>query len=169
MNFKDIKMNIQDKYNTFTFNNQEIKVLKYLPISEKFDLIMVSLQKSIVNGIYNPIRLKTFFRLNIAYLYTDIIFDIEDRIDEGGLYDNLVTSGLMNMIEENMEEAELEELHKLFDECYKTECSYRTTAAAMIAKLVDDLPKNAEAAKNIVDNFDKEKYSEVLETMQKLK
>ena len=162
MNYKDIKVNTNHQYNTFTFNGQEIKVLQYLPISEKFDLIMVALQKSLVNGVYNPIRLRTFFKLNIVYLYTDIVFDAEDRADEGGLYDNLYTSGLIAQVEENMDEVERLELYNLMNECETKESAYHTTAAAIIAKLIDDMPKNAEVAKDFVENFDKNKYAEVL-------
>lgn len=168
MNFKDIKMNTINDYNTFTFNNKEIKVLKYLPIEEKFDLIMTAIQKSVVNGVYNNVRLMVFLNLNIVYLYTDIEFDIEDRIDEAALYDNLITTGLLNLIKENMEIEELTLLQDLFEECLEAEKSYRTTAAAMISKLVDDLPRNAEAAKTVVDGFDKNKFSEVIKMAQEL-
>ena len=161
MNFKDIKINTVNEYNTFTFNNREVKVLKYLPIEEKFDLIMTAIQKSIIDGIYNPVRLKTFFELNIVYLYTDIEFDIEERADESSLYDNLVISGLLSKVMSAIDEAEMLELSSLYRETLEVERNYRTTAAAIISKIVDDLPKNAEAAKGIVDTFDKEKYTEV--------
>ena len=136
-------------YNTFIFNGQEIKVIKYLPIEEKFDLIMTAIQKSIVDGVYNPIRLKAFVNLNIVYLYTDIMFDIEDRIDEGALYDNLVVTGLLDEIKEHMEESELHLIQELFLHTLDSERYYRSTAAAIISKLVDDMPKNAEAAKDM--------------------
>ena len=162
MNFNDIKINTHDEYNTFMFNNKEIKVLKYLSTEEKFDLVMTAIQKSWVNGVLNYIRLRTFFNLNIAYLYTDIQFEIEERVNEAALYDNLVVSGLMDMIRDNLEDFELVTIENMLSECVKEEKAYRNTAAAIISKIVDDLPRKAEAAKNIVDNFDKEKYEEVL-------
>lgn len=168
MNFKDIKINTVDNYNTFIFNKQEIKVLKYLPIEEKFDLIMTAIQKSNVNGVYNDIKLEVFFDLNIVYLYTDINFDIEDRVNESALYDNLFVTGLLTQIKENMEAEELANLTKLFQKCLEAERAYKLTAAAIISKLVDDLPKNAEAAKNIVDEFDPNKFSQVIKMAQDL-
>ena len=169
MNFKDIKLHTHNEYNTFIFNGQEIKVIKYLPIEEKFDLIMAAIQKSIVDGVYNPIRLKAFVNLNIVYLYTDIMFDIEDRVDEGALYDNLVVTGLLDEIKAHIAESELHLIQELFLHTLESEKQYRSTAAAIISKLVDDMPKNAEAAKDIVENFNKEKYSEVLKFMNELK
>jgi len=162
MNFKDLDIKLINEYNTFNFNGNEIKVLKYLPIEDKFDLIMIALQKSVTNGIYNPIRLQTFFELNIMYLYTDILFEVEERVDEGVLYDKIKTSGLLGKVMENIEESEMLELSHFLSECLELEKNYRNSAAAIVSKIVDDLPKNAEAAKDIVDNFDKEKYSEAL-------
>ena len=162
MNFKDIKINTINEYNTFVFNNKDIKVLKYLPIEDKFNLIMTAIQKSNINGVYNPIRLKVFYNLNIVYLYTDIDFDIEDRVDEAALYDNLFTTGLLDLIYENIDEEELRVLDHMFEQCLDVEEKYRNTAAAVISKLIDDLPKNVEAAKEMVEGFDKDKYSEVV-------
>ena len=162
MNFKNIKIDTINEYNTFIFNNKDIKVLKYLPIEDKFNLIMTAIQKSNINGVYNPIRLKVFYNLNIVYLYTDIDFDIEDRVDEAALYDNLFTTGLLDLIYENIDEEELRVLDHMFEQCLDVEEKYRNTAAAVISKLIDDLPNNVEAAKEMVEGFDKDKYSEVV-------
>lgn len=168
MNYKEIQVKYHDSYNTFMFNNKEIKVLKYLPVEQKFDLIMTAIQKSNINGVYNHIRLRTFFNLNILYLYTNIEFDIEDRIDEGALFDECETSGLLYQVRTAMEKVELMNLEGMLNECLADEKAYRNTAASIISKLIDDLPKNAEAAKDIVDTFDKEKYQKVMEFAKSL-
>ena len=41
--------------------------------------------------------------------------------------------------------------------------NYKNTAGAVIQSFINDLPKNAEIASNIVDSFDKDKYKEVIE------
>lgn len=168
MNYKEIQIKYHDTYNTFIFNDKEIKVLKYLPIEQKFDLIMTAIQKSNINGVYNYIRLRTFFNLNILYLYTNIDFDIENRIDEGALYDECETSGLIQAVRDAMENFELMSLESMLNECLTDEKAYRNTAASIIAKLVDDLPKNAEAAKEIVETFDQEKYQKVMDFAKSL-
>jgi len=53
-------------------------------------------------------------------------------------------------------------LGNLLIQTLDAEKAYRNTAASIIAKLVDDLPKNAEVAKNIVENFDQNKFDQVL-------
>jgi hypothetical protein len=162
MNFKDIKQHTQDEFNIINFNNHEIKILKYLPIEDKFDLIMTAIQKSYSEGIYNPIRLRVFFNLNIVYLYTDIEFDIDDRMNEGALYDNLLTSGLLYAVTEAIEEDEMTSLTRLLDKTLEVETAYRNTAAAIISKIVDDLPKNAEAARKTIDEIDSNKYDKAI-------
>ena len=162
MNFKELEISYKDNYKIITFSDKPIKVLTYLPIEEKFSLIMTAIQKSTLNGIINPIRARCFFRLNIMYLYTDLEFDIEDRIDEGTLYDICETTGLFNAIENAIGEDELTALSDLAINTVHRELNYRNTAAAMISSLVDNLPKNVEAAKDIVENFDKDKFQEVL-------
>lgn len=168
MNFKEIKKHTQDEFNIINFNGKEIKILKYLPIEEKFDLIMTALQKSLIEGVYNPIRLRAFFCLNIVYLYTNIEFDVDDRVNEGALYDNLIVSGLMDEILEALEEEEYNVLYELLKSTLEAEQSYRSTAAAIISKLIDDLPRNAEAARKTIDDIDKEKYDKAITLAKEL-
>lgn len=168
MNFKDLNIKYSNEYNIFNFNNNEIKVLKYLPTEDKFDLIMTALQKSIIDGVSNPIRLQTFFELNIVYLYTDLVFDIDERVNEGLLYDKLKTSGLLGKIMENIEESESLILSSYLNQCLEIEKTYSTSAAAIISKLINDLPKNAESAKQIVDTFDEKQYAKVIEFAKSL-
>jgi hypothetical protein len=44
----------------------------------------------------------------------------------------------------------------------KTNLKYKNTAAAVLTRIIEDLPKNAAAAKEIVDSFDAEKYPELV-------
>jgi len=39
--------------------------------------------------------------------------------------------------------------------------TYKNTAAAVLTRIIQDLPKNAAAAKEIIDSFDPEKYQAV--------
>ena len=75
----------------------------------------------------------------------------------------------MTAIEEGMDQVERMHLYSMLKECLEAERNYRTTAAAIVSKLVDDMPKNAEATKNIVDNFDKEKFQEIMSFMEAIK
>lgn len=164
MNFKNIIPHVSlEEYNTITFNNCDIKVRKYLSTEEKFDLIMTAIQKSLIDGVYNPLRLHVFFNLHIVYLYTDIVFDADDRMNEAYIYDVMMISGLMDAVKAAIDPKEMAELITQFNKTLNAEKAYRTTAASIISKLVDDLPRNVEAAKETVETFDPEKYQQVME------
>ena len=104
-----------------------------------------------------------YFHLNLIYLYTNISFTEKQREDEEKLYDLLDSNGLIDLIVSNIPEFEYKDLLEKTTEKIKHELKYNTTAAAIISKLINDLPKNAQAAANIVESFDKEKYKAVVD------
>lgn len=87
INYKDIDFNksINKVNKTINFNGSEIQVVNYLSAQDKYDLIMVTIQKAFEKGIYNEYKLKVYFDLHIVYMYTNIVFTAEDRADEVGL------------------------------------------------------------------------------------
>ena len=168
MNFQDF--NFRTEYltntNSFTYRNIagqdcEINVKEYLPASDKIDLIQIALQKSEEDGIYNEIKLDMYFHLNLIYLYTDIEFSIEDREDEMQLYDILESNDIINQVIACIPEEEYNSLKEYLVAMEESYLTYKNTAAAVLTKIIQDLPKNAAAAKEIVDSFDPSKYQAV--------
>lgn len=174
MNFKDL--NLKKDYLTnqksFIYTDKDnikhqVHVKQTLPIRDKFDLFEIAFQKAEINGQYNELLLDVFFHLNIVYLYTDIEFSEEDRLDEMELYDMLEHNNIFEQIIAIMQETnEYSELRRLFIEQLNRNIKYKGSAAAMLQTLVQDLPKSAQAAKNIVDNFNANDYKEVVEFAQ---
>jgi hypothetical protein len=158
--------NLKKEYNIVKYQESEIKVLKYLPIEDKLDLIEVTLQKAREDRLYNPMKVDMFFHLNIIYLYTNITFTEKQREDEYKLYDILQTNGIIDQVINAMNENEYNLLLTKINEKMSDELTYNTTTAAVISKFIDDLPANAEAAKKIVDNFDQTKYKAVIDFAQ---
>ena len=62
-----------------------------------------------------------------------------------------------------MKEGEYEELRDTLDKMMSLKLTYGNSAAAVMRTFVQDLPKNAAAAKEIVDNFDPEQYQSVVD------
>lgn len=174
MNFKDL--NLKKDYLTnqksFIYTDKDdvkhqVHVKQTLPIRDKFDLFEIAFQKAEINGQYNELLLDVFFHLNIVYLYTDIEFSEEDRLDEMELYDMLEHNNIFEQVIAIMQETnEYSELRRLFIEQLNRNIKYKGSAAAMLQTLVQDLPKSAQAAKNIVDNFNANDYKEVVEFAQ---
>lgn len=150
------------EYKTVKLNSLEVKVLQYLPISDKIDIIQIALQKSEENGIYNELLLDMYFHLHIIFCYTDLEFSEEDLSDLMALYDRLESHGFINEIMNAMDKNEYGNLVDYLEMMKKNKLKYQNTAAAVIRGIIQDLPKNAAAAKEIIDQFDPNKYPEVL-------
>ena len=163
VSYANLKLKIDTSVHTFDFNGTEVEVLNYLPIEEKLSLISIVLQNCKENGIYNKAKVDALFHLYLVYEYTNLSFTDKQREDEMKLYDLLQSSGLLNKIIENMNEEEYEDLWNKIEEYMSDELQYTTTAASVIKSIISDLPAQAQAAMDIVNTFDKEKYQEVID------
>ena len=79
------------------------------------------------------------------------------------IYDTLESNGFIDKMIEIIPEEEYNALFTFMDEIMLNTLNYTNTAGAVIQSIINDLPKNAKIAKDIVDSFDKEKYQEVIE------
>ena len=162
MKYSDLNLKINTEYNIAKIGDQQVKVLKYLPIKDKIDLIQIALQKAHQDGIYNELKIDMYFNLYLLYLYTDIEFTDEEKANEELLYDELESNGIFIEIVNAMEDDEYESLLNYLELMQANNEVYRNSFASLLTAFIEDLPKNAEAAAAIVDNFDKEKYQNVL-------
>lgn len=162
VSYANMKLKVNNEIKTFDFNGNEIEVLSYLPIEDKFDLVMITLQQSLINGIYNSVKLEMYFNLNLAYMYTNLSFTEKQKEDEEKIYNILKTNGFFNKMIETIPDDEYAELLGYIEEEIEKNMRYNTSAAAVIKSIVEDLPTQAQAAANIVNNFDKTKWQEVI-------
>jgi hypothetical protein len=102
-----------EKYTTIDFNGKEIKVLKYLPVIDKYNLLNTTLIQSLDDTvIINDFKLDMFFNINLAIAYADIIFSEEEqKIELSDLYDQFKTSGLLDKIINAIPEEEYNSLY----------------------------------------------------------
>lgn len=151
---------------TITLNEKTIQVKFYLPISDKIDVVQITIQKA-DNGRYiDQLALDMFFELNLVYSYSNIEVTQEDRDDQFALYDRWTQDGTINTVISAIPDEEYNKLSEAIDETVEDLMRYRGTAAAVVNSFIQDLPRNAEIAKEIVDSFDPEKYKEVVEFAQ---
>lgn len=161
VSYANLKLKTDTSITEFDFNGTKIELLNYLPLEDKYDLIMITLQKSREGGIYNPLKLDAYFHLHLVYLYTNLSFTDKQRENEPKLYDTLKSNGFIDQMLMHINENEYQEIIKCLNDQIETELKYTTTAASIFNKFVDDLPSQAQAALNIVDNFDPEKFQAV--------
>lgn len=161
VSFKELDLNLNHDVKTFSFQNKEIEVKQHISVIDKNDLIQIALQKSYENGIYNDILTDAYFHLNIVYLYTNIEFAPEDKEDELVLYDKLYQSNLLNSVLACMDSDEYDNLVEIMNGEIQKRMQYNNSAAAVLQSIIQDLPANAAAAADIVNNWDPQKFQSV--------
>ena len=161
--FASMKLKTNMDVKEIQIGDHTIEVKQYLPIEDKNDLVQIALQKAEENGIYNEILLDMYFNLNLIYLYTNITFTDKQKEDEAKIYDMLESNGIIDQVIAALPQDEYAELIGYMTEMKKLIMKYRNTAGAVLQSVIQDLPKNAAAAKEIIDQFDKTKYQEVID------
>lgn len=164
VSFASMKLKVDTNVNTFDFKyngaTYSIDVLKYLPISEKNDLIEVALQKAEQNGNYNDVALEMYFNLNLVYLYTNISFTDKQKEDESELYDKLQCSGLIDAVITNMDQDEYSQLLEYLEKTKENRLVYGNSAAAVLRSFIQDLPSQMSQAVDILNNIKPEQFEE---------
>ena len=163
VSYANMKLKTNTTVNTFEFCGQKIEVLKYLPAADKYDLLMITLQKSLEGNIYNEFKLNLYFELNLVYMYTNISFTEKQREDEFKLYDTLRSNGFFELFYEALDDKEYEELFDQIAELKATMEKNKNSVAGSISNISEDLPANAEAAAKIVENFDPSQFQAVID------
>lgn len=166
MKYTELGLKMNEEKNIVKINGKEVEVLQYLPIEDKIDLIDIALQKAFVNGVYNEMLLDVYFNLYIVFMYTNLEFTDEEKANEIELYNQLESNGVMVDILMGMDSDEFAYLEDNLKNAKETRERYGTSAAALLQSFIQDMPQNAAAAASIVDNFDKEKFKEVVDFAQ---
>ena len=125
MKYSDLKLSINNEVITTTVNEVEIEVRRYLSIEDKIDLIEVALQKAEENGIYNEMKLAMYFDLYIIYMYTNLEFTDEEKMDEYKLYNELESNGVITAVLGALEEYEI--LFHYLNIMKETKMRYKTS------------------------------------------
>ena len=154
-----LKVNTQPK--EIDVNGNQFEVFQYLPIEDKYDLVMVTLQNCFENGIYNPIKKDMFFHLYIAYMYTDIAFTDKQKEDPEKVYNVLESNGILTEIINAIPEEEYNKLFEYMNETIELSMRYSTSMGAMVSSIIDDLPSKAQEAVDILNNFDPNQFKAV--------
>lgn len=161
--FSSLKLKTNTDVKEVKIGEHIIEVKQYLSIENKNDLVEIALQKAEENGVYNEILLDMYFNLNIIYLYTNITFTDKQKEDEPKLYDVLESNGLIDSVVAALPQREYAELVGYVEQMKKNILKYKNTAGAVLQSIIQDLPKNAAIAKDIIDSFDPNKYQAVVD------
>ena len=167
----DFKQEGTDKYTVITFKDKEIKVLKYLPSIEKYNLLNTTLLQSIDDTvIINEYKLDMFFNINLAIAYTNIVFSKEEQdMELSDLYDKFKISGLLDMIIDAIPDDEYAILYSSLVSNKEENVSERKSVSYGIANAIEQISKKIpkqEEMQNLLQSlkdFKPEDYSNVIE------
>ena len=76
-------------------------------------------------------------------------------------YDELKSSGLMDAIISTVAEEEYNDLIGLMDDLINAKMTYKLSTAGVISTAINSLPEKAQAAADIVNSFDPDKFAAV--------
>ena len=162
VSYANMKLKINESVKEVQLGETKIEVKQYLPVEEKYSFLNIVLQNSLENDIYHPVKVDMYFHLYLVYLYTNINFTDKQKEDESKLFDALLTNGIIDGVITTMPEAEYNMLVNLLNQMIEKNEKYKTTFAGMVGKFINDLPAQADAAMKIVENFDPNKFQEVI-------
>lgn len=163
VSYANLKLKVDQHVETFDFGGQSIEVKQYLPIEDKYDLIMIVLQNAEEDGVYNPIKLQMYFDLYLVYMYSNISFTDKQKENEAKLYDTLESNGIISGIVELIPNDEYNSLMEYIEELVEFKTTFNNSAAGLVSQVLVDLPKNAEKAAEVLNSFNVEDYKEVIE------
>lgn len=163
MKFKDLTLSLDNSTTNISVTpSQEVNVLKYLPIQDKYDLIYIALQESNEGGFYSPVKLEMYFQLYTVYMYTDLEFTEEERADAAGTFDILKSSGILDAIISAIPDNEWAVLLDLRDTTLAKKEKYANSIAGVLSNFIENLAPNAEKAAQIIDKFNPEAFQQVI-------
>jgi len=96
----------------------EFTLREFIPTERKLDLIGLTIQESIVDGIINPMLQDILFKVNTVLIYTDNDITMEEKEDKLALYDKFVKESVWEVFESQMDEKYPDEIYYLTDSLY---------------------------------------------------
>lgn len=141
---------------------QVIGVKSYLSMGEKMQLVNIALDNSEETGYYDPLKLKMFFEIYLVTLYTDMTLPALTEENTLDVYDALASNGIPDKVWNALPESEQETLVETTFRLKEDKVKSKNSVGGVIRSLVESLPANAEAARSIIEQFDPQKYQNVI-------
>lgn len=166
--YTSLKLKTETNVKTFNFNDKQIEVLQYLPIEDKYDLIINALESAEENNIYNPIKLDAYFHLYLVYMYTNLTFTEKNKENELKIYDCLQSTGFITALLNEIPDSEYETLRIYLEETMNLLLQDKRTIGFFLGNILDEMSKKIELLQGMVNNVDDVKYTNMIELAKAL-
>lgn len=145
-------------------NDTEVTVKQYLPLADKVDFCQMLIQQAKdQRGILNEVALNSLFQLYLVLYYTDYEFSEEELVDHFALYDKLYKDNVIAEVMNAIPNQEYDNLYRDINRQIAREEFFANSVGYQIADFVNKLPEQMEKVAEIVNNFDPEKYQNVID------
>ena len=137
--FTKLGLKVNSDIKTVVFNEQNIEVKQYLPVSDKLDLIAKVINLSADdNNFANPIKVEVYSTITIIEAYTNITFTEKQKENITKLYDMISSSGMFNVIAENIPAEELNNLFVGIEDTIEAVYKYRNSLMGIFETITTD-------------------------------
>lgn len=146
--FSKLGLKINTDVMVISYNELNVEVVKYLPMTNKLDLITSVINNTVDdNGFYNPVKLEVFLLLEIISEYTNLNFTAKQKEDPLKLYDILSSSGFAAQVLEAIGEDEITSLRASVFNTIKSIYDYRNSVLGILESITTDYSElNLEAS-----------------------
>ena len=117
----------------------EIEIKKYLPMSDKADMVSKIVNLSLdSNGYYNPLKVKVYLTLETVYYYTNLSFTDKQKENVFKLYDIMLSTGLFEQIIKCIPEKEWQDLQDSVQHTISNVYEYRNSMVGVLEAFKHD-------------------------------
>ena len=138
LSFSKLGLTKNNNIKNVEYNGQNIEIKQYLSINDKVNLVATILNYSLLNEenrFPNPIQIEVLTVIETINKYTNINFTDKQKEDYAKLYDLCVSSGLWNLILENLNKEEYDLTLKFIDTTIKSYYGYQNSVFGIIESI----------------------------------
>lgn len=143
-----------------------IRVLQYLPIDGKANLVQYVVNAAIDNntGCFSPVRVNVYYCIGVMRAYCGIHFDDDQDIAEA--YDLLESTGILGIVMESIPEEERTYMESLINDTIEDISRYNSSLAGMLSSMNQDANNLDESIKKILEQVKNREGLEILEEIK---
>lgn len=139
VSFNKLGLKINDEVLNINFNDQEIEIKQYLPVNDKLVLISEVINSCAEDSkFYNPGKIEIYFTLEMIFAYTNIKFTDKQKEDVCKLYDLLQSSGLKDLIFENIPDIEITMIYTTIIDTIENIYKYNNSVYGILDNMTND-------------------------------
>jgi hypothetical protein len=139
VSFNKLGLKINDEIQLITFNDQEIEIKQYLPVNDKLVLTSEVINSCAEDSkFYNPGKIEIYFTLEMIFAYTNIKFTDKQKEDVCKLYDLLQSSGLKDIIFENIPDVEISFIYTTIIDAIENIYKYNNSVYGILDNMTND-------------------------------